>query len=140
MAPMWAAAQRELAGTVVGYAALWLVGLGGLLFARRRLRAALVASHEYAQRLRELSRVFETAVDPIIIADLDGVIVEANEEAARTYGWSRAELVGRRILELVPESHRAAVVALSHRCRQGENVRDVESARLTQVGRRGCRC
>ena len=61
-------------------------------------------------RFREL---FEAAPDAIFEVDHEGTICLANEEAERLFGCPRAELIGRRVEELVPERHREA--HLTHR-------------------------
>ena len=69
------------------------------------------------EQLRRLSKVFMDGADPIIIEDLEGQIVDLNQEAEQTYGWSREELIGKNISVLVPESQarqvRPAASALS---------------------------
>src|SRR4029450_3035544 len=44
--------------------------------------------------LRQLSKVFRDATDPILIEDLEGHIIDLNVEAERAYGWRRPELLG----------------------------------------------
>lgn len=51
--------------------------------------------------------ILESALDCIIATDRDGRIIEINAEAERTFGWSRAELVGRDLVAtVIPESLR----------------------------------
>ncbi len=47
------------------------------------------------ERLRLTSKVFETTLDGITIADRDGDILEVNEAFERITGYSRAEVVGK---------------------------------------------
>ncbi|WP_405239666.1 hybrid sensor histidine kinase/response regulator [Lentisalinibacter orientalis] len=51
---------------------------------------------------------FDLAPSPLVIVDEDGVIVLANEESERLFGYSRGELVGERAEALVPERLRPA--------------------------------
>ncbi len=46
-------------------------------------------------RLQRMTKVFMDAADPIIIRDLQGRIVEVNDEVERTFGWSRGQLIGK---------------------------------------------
>jgi len=39
-------------------------------------------------------RVFMDSVDPILIEDLDGNVLDMNKQAELSYGWARNELVG----------------------------------------------
>lgn len=51
------------------------------------------------ERLREL---VEQASDGIFVADLDGRYTEVNRAGAQMLGYSRDEIVGKRILDLIP--------------------------------------
>lgn len=53
--------------------------------------------------------ILQTASDAFISADEDGTIVDWNRAAERTLGWSRAEAVGRRLVDTVvpPDYHQA---------------------------------
>ncbi len=39
-----------------------------------------------------MSKVFMDGADPIIIEDLEGRILQVNDETLNCYGWSREEL------------------------------------------------
>ncbi len=83
---------------------------------------------------RMLSSVFRDATDPIIIEDLDGVVIDMNHAAEKLYQWNRDELVGKSIKEIIPEASHAAADEMFERCKQGEIIRDVDGARLTKDG------
>jgi PAS domain S-box-containing protein len=85
-------------------------------------------------RLDNFSRVFMNAADPILVADLDGNVIDCNDAALRTYGWTHAELVGQPAKMLLPsESQRQADEWLT-RCRAGEDVRNVAVDHRTKLG------
>lgn len=95
-----------------------LVELSAVPFQSGRERLVLClfrdVTHEAAAslRLRESEArarsILETALDCIISIDEDGVILEFNPAAERTFGWTRAQAVGRSMSELiVPPQHRA---------------------------------
>ncbi|MHB1429579.1 MAG: putative bifunctional diguanylate cyclase/phosphodiesterase [Rhodocyclaceae bacterium] len=44
--------------------------------------------------------LFQAANDIMLLAGQDSRIVDINEQAVKTYGWSRAELIGRPLAEL----------------------------------------
>ncbi len=52
------------------------------------------AEEELAEREQQYRSIFEASLDGILLADLDGVIVEANAAACEMYGYSHGELVG----------------------------------------------
>jgi len=79
-----------------------------------------------------VSRVFRDAVDPILIEDLDGLVVDMNTEAERSYGWSRQDLIGWPIKTIVPPERHGQADDLLSRCREGEEVRNIEGLRWTR--------
>lgn len=84
--------------------------------------------------LRRLSKVFMDGADPIIIEDLSGRILDVNREAEKAYGWSRDELLGQQILNLVPSECETQARELRQRCRREDSVRNVESMRRDRQG------
>jgi two-component system CheB/CheR fusion protein len=86
------------------------------------------------QELRRLSKVFMDGADPIVIEDLSGHIIDLNAEAERTYGWTREELLGRSMLELVPPDCQEQFEALREQSRRTDSVRNAELARRDRAG------
>lgn len=81
---------------------------------------------------QKLAQVFMNATDPIILEDMNGVIMEVNKEAVRSYGFSREELIGQPIRTLVPPERHAQAIDLLERCLEGESIRNVEGLRWTK--------
>jgi PAS domain S-box-containing protein len=86
-------------------------------------------------QLRQWSRVFMDAADPIIIENLSGTIIDMNREAEREYGWRRGELIGKSIRSLIPAVRYKWADRLRGRCLSGEEVRNWEGTRKNQKGR-----
>ena len=61
---------------------------------------------------RRFQTLFESAPEAYIITDRRGTIVLANEQAEKTFGWTRQELVGQSVEMLMLQSNRKAHVAL----------------------------
>jgi PAS domain S-box-containing protein len=99
------------------------------------LKNEIVVRKKIQIQLRQLSRVFMDAADPIIIEDLSGKVVELNREAEVEYGWSREELIGKPVdtLFLPERCHLAA--NLRERCCAGEEIRNWEGLRKARSGR-----
>ena len=79
----------------------------------REAEQAAEEAHAAALALRQSegrkSAVLEAALDCIITADVEGRIVEFNPAAERTFGYTRAGVLGKLIAEtIVPPSLRAA--------------------------------
>ena len=119
----------------VEYTSTPIVGKGG------NIEGAVVAFKDITERkkaeekVRKLSKVFMNAADPIIIEDLEGRVIELNDEAVRAYGWSRTELLGKPIKMIVPPDRHAQADGLLRRCRNQEDVRNVEGLRRTKRGK-----
>ncbi|BAO43552.1 EAL domain-containing protein [Thiolapillus brandeum] len=91
--------------------ALWLIGIISLIIGARVLRThAKVRQQmldELTQSEKRKSAIVETALDCIITIDKHDCILEFNPAAERTFGYSRQEVLGKRMGEiLVPPSLR----------------------------------
>jgi diguanylate cyclase (GGDEF)-like protein/PAS domain S-box-containing protein len=78
--------------------------------ARLLRRDRLVAGTE-----RKFRALLESAPDAMVIVDWHGHIEVINAQAERMFGWSRSELVGQGITELIPDRFRG---------RHGEHVKN----------------
>ena len=99
------------------------------------LENEMQARNALENQLRQWSRVFMDAADPIIIENLAGTIIDMNREAEREYGWQRHELIGKSIRSLIPPARYPWADSLRERCRRGEEVRNWEGMRQDQKGR-----
>jgi PAS domain-containing protein len=63
-------------------------------------------------RARLADAILSSALDCIVVSDDQGRIVEFNQTAERTFGWSAAEILGRTMEDtIVPPFHREAPAA-----------------------------
>lgn len=95
-----------------------------------------VAQLEVEQEAKKRHQVFIDAVDPILIENLEGIVIDLNEEAELIYGWSREELLGVPIKTIVPADKHEQAEAFRHRCLQGEKVRNIAGERQAKDGSR----
>ena len=56
-----------------------------------------------------MAAVFEHSPDAIFIEDTEGFVLDVNPAACVLHGMPREELVGKHVLDLVPESERELV-------------------------------
>lgn len=89
-----------------------------------------------ARRLLQRSQVFVHATDPILVEDLDGRVIDLDDEAIGVYGWSRGELLGQPVTTVIPPEWHAWAADLRERCLRGEFVRHVEGVRWNREGQR----
>ena len=67
--------------------------------------AALRELRDRAERSAARTRdVIELAPDPFLLADLDAHLTDVNKAACRLLGYTRDELVGKRIYDIIPAS------------------------------------
>jgi len=68
--------------------------------------AARTAQEDHVQRL---STIFDSAIDAVVTMDQEGRITDWNPQAEATFGWRRAEAVGRSLADtIIPSRHRDA--------------------------------
>jgi PAS domain S-box-containing protein len=67
----------------------------------------------------DFAHLLESAPDGIVIADEGGLIVMANEQVSRIFGYDRTGLIGKPVEVLMPEARRDA--HLQHRARYFES-------------------
>ena len=100
------------------------------------LRTEVNERQQTDAELRRMSKVFMDAAVPILILDLFGRIVDVNAEAERTYGWTRAQLLGQSLEIVTPPELYSQQQELLERCISGGAVQNAESSRQTKLGKR----
>ncbi len=78
----------------------------------------------------------DSAEDAIFIKRLDGTITSWNPGAARLYGYSPEEIVGRSVTILAPPEHPDEIPSILARIAAGERIEHFETVRLHQDGSR----
>lgn len=95
---------------------------------RKRAEAALGESE---RRFREL---FERSPDAVFVEDDCGTLLDANQAACQLLGLERETLVGKNVMDLVPEESRAAAAGQFPQWLSGE-LTQCEGAVLSRDGR-----
>ncbi|MEU6809956.1 PAS domain S-box protein [Streptomyces sp. NPDC046831] len=85
-------------------------------------------------RINELAALVESSQDAILAKTLDGYITYWNAAAARLYGYTAEEAMGRHVSLLAPVELQDEVSALLERLRHGEKVAHFETLRVTKDG------
>src|SRR3954469_25574310 len=108
---LFASLQRDAAGKPA-----YDVGIINDVSERKRLEEELRASEE-RRRL-----ILDNAHDAFVAMSADGVITEWNHQAEITFGWPRAEAVGRVLAETIipPQFREAHNLGLAHFLAAGE--------------------
>lgn len=110
---------KEIFTLALAYGALWLLGLLGIFLGSFRV-AASIREREMAEA--NLRAIIDNMLDGLITLNGQGDILTLNSSAARMFGYTAAEAVGRdiRLLIRFPESHKGSGA--------GSPMTDIQSA------------
>jgi PAS domain S-box-containing protein len=105
----------------------------GTFIARRRAEAKSAEAERFRQHLAEVVRGTQ---DAVLSKDLDGIVTTWNPAAARLYGYSPEEAIGRHISFLVPPDHKDEEKVILDRVKRGERLETYETERIRADGSR----
>lgn len=120
--------SEELMGLLGGFADQL-----GTFIARRRAEAESAEAERFRNHLAEVVRGTQ---DAVLSKDLDGIVTSWNPAAARLYGYSPEEAIGRHISFLVPPDHRGEEKRILERVKRGESLETYETERIRADGTR----
>jgi PAS domain S-box-containing protein len=87
------------------------------------------------ETLRWLAAMVESSDDAIVGLTPDGVVTSWNPGAARMYGYTAEEVIGRPITLLAPPDRVDEVLGILGRLRQGKPVEQFETVRIRKDGK-----
>jgi PAS domain S-box-containing protein len=83
-----------------------------------------------------LAAIVDSSDDAIVGKTLDGIITSWNKGAARIFGYTADEAIGRHITLIIPPERHAEEDGVLDRIRRGEKVDHFETERRARDGRR----
>ena len=93
-------------------------------------------SLSFEKKLLIMSKVFMDNPNPIIVENINGVIVEANNEVAIFYGIDREKLIGNNSDILIPQEHKTELLKVVEQCKvKGLTIRDFKGIQITSSGK-----
>ncbi|MCO5950514.1 PAS domain S-box protein [Mucilaginibacter flavidus] len=81
-----------------------------------------------------LAAIIESSEDAIVSKTLDGTITSWNKSAAKMFGYSEGEIVGKSIIIVIPENRRQEEDLILGKIRQGKKVEHYETYRRRKDG------
>jgi PAS domain S-box-containing protein len=82
-----------------------------------------------------LAAIIESSIDAIISEDLDGIITSWNWGAAKLFGYSEDEMIGRSVRRLIPTDRQDEEDRIIDIARHGESLQKFETLRQAKDGR-----
>jgi PAS domain S-box-containing protein len=99
------------------------------------LIAAVVAERKRDEAaVAGVASIVESSDDAIVSKTLDGVITSWNAGAARLYGYSAAEAIGRPLSIIIPPDRPNELLHVLTRLKRGEHIESYETVRMRKNG------
>jgi len=83
-----------------------------------------------------LAAIVQSSDDAIVSKNLDGIIVSWNAAAARIFGWTSEEAVGKSITLIIPPELQQEEKQILARLRAGQRIDHFETVRVTKSGQK----
>jgi len=81
-----------------------------------------------------LAAIIESSEDAIVSKTLDGIVTSWNKSAAKMFGYSEGEMVGKSITTVIPKNRLQEEDLILGKIRQGKKVEHYETYRLRKDG------
>ena len=98
------------------------------------LRDLTGAKEAVAQQAR-LAAIVASSNDAIVGKTLEGVVTSWNKSAEHMFGYTAEEMIGERILKIIPSERHGEEDSILRRLRHGQKIEHFETQRLRKDGR-----
>ena len=86
------------------------------------------------QKANQLAAIVQSSEDAIISKTLDGIVTSWNTGAAKIYGYSEHEMIGKPISMLIPAGHEDELPKILKKIKSGEYIEHYETIRRRKNG------
>jgi PAS domain S-box-containing protein len=94
-----------------------------------------ITDRKESERARfHLAAIVDSSDDAIASKDLNGIIKSWNHAAARMFGWSAEEIIGRSVLTIIPPHLQHEEPELLRKLRAGQRIEHYETQRIRKDG------
>jgi len=95
-----------------------------------------IASRKQAEDAQQqMTALVESADDAILTKTLDGIVQSWNPAAQRLLGYAADEVIGKSVLQLIPDDRKNEELTILEQIRQGRRVAHFETVRRARDGR-----
>jgi diguanylate cyclase (GGDEF)-like protein/PAS domain S-box-containing protein len=107
--------------------AVFVVGLVAANVVQWRFAEITYGERRRAQETqRRMAAIVTSSDDAIMSTDLHGNINSWNSGAQRLYGWTRDEVMGTPLVDLIPDEHKGIVSVLNAQLKRGQAAHHME--------------
>jgi PAS domain S-box-containing protein len=90
--------------------------------------------HQGELAAQRLAAIVESSEDAVLAKDLNGIVTSWNQGAARLFGYTADEVIGKTVTILIPADRQDEEPAILARIRRGERVEHYETVRQRKDG------
>jgi PAS domain S-box-containing protein len=106
----------------------------GVVIGASKIARDISKQKEAAEKQGMLAAIVNNSDDAIVSKTLEGVITSWNKAAARMFGYSEAEAVGKHISLIIPRERLSEEDYIIGEIRKGNSVSHFETVRVTRSG------
>lgn len=128
---------EDLVSTVASQAAVAIENFRLREQLTRKVEALQEAEEEQRRDSRlvgALAAIVQSSDDAIITKDLNGIITSWNDAAVRLFGYSGDEMIGKSVLQIIPEELHHEEPSILERLRAGIRIEHFETVRMKKGG------